>query len=581
MKRIAFIVISILIALLLSETLLHFFPDPLRQKLQVTELRTRHDGFDFDHHKIKVCEPPLHWHHDTTLQEYNQAAIFGSPALNPSAEEFRILLLGDSVTEWGCFHPEGFDRLLEQRLNEAVATGSVRILNAGHGGYNIRQSRELFEKFCVKSDFNAVVLATVNNDLAAAEIRWKTADRMEISYFSRIEVPLLVDFGSWNQFIYQRLRLPALLMHGLDRVGLATAIPRLTGEENDNLQALSELVALCRERQYPFYLVHFPQHTENWSGYTSNPAWRVHQLISKKARSLEIPFLDLLTDFQQAGGLLFLAEEVKRLPVSVHPNARGHGVAGEAIARFLLGQGVIPESWKKVSAGTPATESATAGGYQRQLTRETDIPALASPVSWRPESGPGQKKFPFKVHPGEMLFYYPDGSPLSAVAADDVNWTVGSQSIVLQAGSRLDLYPDGSLLSGTLAQDHEFHDGSQAILLRNGTGLILSADQTYFAEIPADTRPVTLGNVTLPIEGEACIFADRSKRIISARGVFDEELRIGRMHIHFSRNHWIFVRYDDAGQPVAFTSLADNEYSCNEKNGHLQAGEWKSLTDME
>lgn len=346
-SRIALVLVSSALALAAVECLLaRFLPDAGRPVTQVIQLAGPDERyFDFYARRVLLRTDEIGYLHDPADPLYTAYGIAGKGTpLARIGDEFRILFLGDSVAEWDD-GGQGFVRATERRL--AAATGApVVALNAAHAGYSLVHQRAWFAAFGAKVDPDLVIVCFVNNDFTPPETWRLIGGTLEVRFATPDPVPLLVDFGAWNDLLLGRLRTPALLFRGiaptLTRAGWIDPPPLFEVEEVRALERLRDLRDRARALGARLAMVHFPYGIE-WNGYRAHPDFRYHEILDRFARREGIPRLDLLEDFaRHPMGELFLADEVRDWPVAVHPNAAGHRIAAEAVTRFLLGEGLVP-----------------------------------------------------------------------------------------------------------------------------------------------------------------------------------------------------------------------------------------------
>jgi lysophospholipase L1-like esterase len=90
---------------------------------------------------------------------------------------------------------------------------------------------------------------------------------------------------------------------------------------------LRQLAALAKEYDSAFVLANFPTlfHLDSM-----HPFRRIYDAIEAFARECEIPYIDLFPAFEGKD-----APQLWVAPDDQHPNAEGHRIAGEYLARSL------------------------------------------------------------------------------------------------------------------------------------------------------------------------------------------------------------------------------------------------------
>ncbi len=120
-----------------------------------------------------------------------------------AADEFRILLLGDSYTMgYGLHTEETYAYLLQQKLDKAFPRKKVRVINCGVGGYAPFQERIFLNERGFLHDPDLVILQLfppndVGNSLALTNIRLHTFDpvwnRNLLNYKKQKEAPVAAE----------------------------------------------------------------------------------------------------------------------------------------------------------------------------------------------------------------------------------------------------------------------------------------------------------------------------------------------------------------------------------------------------
>lgn len=102
----------------------------------------------------KIADPDLVVHrralwrttYHSVAGRFNELGLHGDPVPPKLQSEYRILVLGDSVTfGFGMGESETFTSRLERALR-ATSDRSVRVINSGVGGYNTVQEYVYFQR---------------------------------------------------------------------------------------------------------------------------------------------------------------------------------------------------------------------------------------------------------------------------------------------------------------------------------------------------------------------------------------------------------------------------------------------------
>jgi len=245
----------------------------------------------------------------------------------------RILVLGDSVTfGWGVNVADTFPRRLERELASSTKK-AVETINSGVPGYNTSQELTFLELYGERLQSDLVVLVYVDNDIDAIDP-------------ARVHMGVLPDPRSDPQgaadYFLSKSRLYFMLRHIVPVViGGATASPaekRQSAGWRESMAALDTLVGVCRARGTPLAVFHFRMMDDSISA-------ALNEDLDAHARSRGFVFADTLPWFR---GLNI--RQLTNSFVDTHPNAAGHAVLAEGMARLLTARGLVaPEAAGKGS----------------------------------------------------------------------------------------------------------------------------------------------------------------------------------------------------------------------------------------
>jgi lysophospholipase L1-like esterase len=284
----------------------------------------------------------------------------------------RVLVIGDSFTfGYGCAADEAYPNVIEARLNEAMGPGSVEVINAGFAACNYPDTYYLYLKergLDLDPDLILVGLF-VGNDFdhgLAGEHAWPSVDEEGLPL--RIENTLFrVDDGYWvSRRPILRYRLPLVRNSHLAQV-LISALKRArpsapvmlfnqwmyrreyadrTLEAVEKVENLLAATAdLARARGVPIVFLIIPTreqiHPERY-GFESHPFMvdcdleKPQRVVGRILEDRGLSAFDLLPAVREASEEASLYYDLDQ-----HWNSRGQRVAGEAIAAFLLDQGLL------------------------------------------------------------------------------------------------------------------------------------------------------------------------------------------------------------------------------------------------
>lgn len=236
----------------------------------------------------------------------------------------RILAVGDSVTfGYGVEEPAVFASVLEELLAASpLADGRVfDVLNVGVSGYSTRDELAAFEGKWLALEPDVVVIGYCINDpeiaprqplqrVFAATSLWQRSHLLRW-VAQKWQARQIHELGRGNYARY---------LHAPDEApwrSVASAFARF-GE-------------LSRDLGFPIVLVIFPRFTPaEWKDY---PIHDVHAQVAREGERHGFLVLDLLPRYERESPASLLID-----PSDSHPNALGHRIAAEEIARFLEGQ---------------------------------------------------------------------------------------------------------------------------------------------------------------------------------------------------------------------------------------------------
>jgi len=250
----------------------------------------------------------------------------------------RILCLGDSFTfGFGVDDHETMPAAL-QRAVEGLEP-PYEVLNGGVPAYDTEQEVRLLLTRGLSFEPDLVLLVWYLNDVSKrsgptgeltdrppASVRW-TAPNQE---------GVLPTLREWSRAL-------DILCSRIYRAGYREYKPAATAQLYDaarpgwrrSQQALLRAQRLCRENGIEFAMVLYPELARGGEYLASHEPY---QAVSAFCRENGIPCLDLEP--------AFLNQDMVSLRVhatDAHPNGRGHAIAGERVASWLLESGLLPE----------------------------------------------------------------------------------------------------------------------------------------------------------------------------------------------------------------------------------------------
>lgn len=292
-----------------------------------------------------IVDPPLYFIRKADHPFYHPLGVFGRDhRVGKAPGAFRILVLGDSVAEWAQFSPDGFTSVMAERLGP-LAAATVEVLNAGVGGYNSEQEVLWYERNGYRFDPDLVLVAFVDNDFACPDTYSREGGDWVLRYYEEWRVPVVADPWGLARPLLARSHLARIVFAALadlrKRRDPDADFPLFDPIEERNLSALGRLADRLQARGTALAIVQFP--IFKWfDAYATGPFGGMHRRLRDFCAGRGIPYLDLFDAYRRepVEALCDPAELATDPPT--HPNARGHRLAGEAIAAFLAGRGLVP-----------------------------------------------------------------------------------------------------------------------------------------------------------------------------------------------------------------------------------------------
>jgi lysophospholipase L1-like esterase len=238
--------------------------------------------------------------------------------------EFRILLLGDSVTfGWGVPIEATFGRKLETKLAAQLGR-PVRTINAGVGGYNTVQEYAVLRAYAdiVKPD--AVILLYVRNDIQPNDPPFDPWSQLSLQGKSLPEAMTILLGKSW---LYRLAHFSLLYSR---RYGTASLDKNARGLR-ESMDALAAIAAFCRARNIGFVTFYYRSMRDPWGELSS--------ALFSKIQLLGQTYHFSVADVGPWWGDTNI-RSVTNSTVDVHPNERGHEILAAGMLNFLMTHGL-------------------------------------------------------------------------------------------------------------------------------------------------------------------------------------------------------------------------------------------------
>ncbi len=255
----------------------------------------------------------------------------------------RLVILGDSVLNGhGVKMEEVWAKQLEYRLNEGGGTPHFEVIMLAIGALNTKQEAHLLEVEGMKYDPDLILVGYVLNDPEPGMSSQGARERRE-------------HMGAFHKF-KQMLKLSSVVFHSVRLIDsliwrLQVAIGRNDSShyidrdyfgvlhESDEqwadvVAAFGKIRELADPECTPVGLVIFPVIFQ-----LDNYPWEdVHSQVREAAAAVGFRVLDLLETYRA------YPEADTRIGRGdhVHPNALGHRIAGDAVAKWLVAENLLP-----------------------------------------------------------------------------------------------------------------------------------------------------------------------------------------------------------------------------------------------
>jgi lysophospholipase L1-like esterase len=268
---------------------------------------------------------------------------------------FRIVVLGDSVLNaHGVPQEDVWAKVLEKELNERDP-GHFEVIMLSLGALNTTHEAHLLEVEGVKYDPDLVLVGYILNDPAGLPVktRAKLSSLDNIKLFFKQSSLLLHSWMLLKQTAWQvmdwNLR---LTRRGIKNIQTDeyTAIHNDEKKWQGVVNGFRKISRIAAERDIPGVVVIFPLLHK----FTQYPWMEVHAKVAEEAKSEGLVAFDLLPTFSGID-----EKEVRIGPGDyIHPNSKGHLLAGEAVYNFLVHQDLLENANAAALSQTLKTQQA-------------------------------------------------------------------------------------------------------------------------------------------------------------------------------------------------------------------------------
>jgi len=282
----------------------------------------------------KIADPELIFaHRPNWSTEYESVAVsfneFGfrdDPIQPRQPDEFRILLLGDSVAfGWGVEQDEIFATRLESILSEELGRPCV-VINSGVGNYNTVQELAVLKRLGEVLAPDLLMLLYIHNDVMVHERPFDPHAQFDLEgrdLSGKLEI-LLGRSWLYRLIGHVRRTRPGRAPRARTQ---APVVARSRGPR-ESMEALGQIADWSNEHEVPFVLYAWRHNNR-----PRDPLWghlrrmgRVHGFPVEEVSPAWVP-----------------EAEYRLSAIDSHPNAAGHQLLAEGMARDLRERGLVPQ----------------------------------------------------------------------------------------------------------------------------------------------------------------------------------------------------------------------------------------------
>jgi len=261
----------------------------------------------------KIPDPTLVYRNPVSVERtyfghttrFNELGLRG-PALHPKSGAFRILALGDSVTQ-GLAVAEADTWVSQLATLCSRGGGTIETLNAGTGGYNTIQEDRFLAQHMKELDPDLLVLMFVENDVDPLEGSYDPSERSAFALGALAE----------RLWLYRLFRIALTKHHG--------GLRRFQRDDHwsESLRSLRDIARRCKEADASLV-------TFLWRWEPSPKTDALHEDLSALAKEAGFLYCDVLPWFTDKD-----LPALRVSPIDSHPNVQGHTIAAQGIEAFI------------------------------------------------------------------------------------------------------------------------------------------------------------------------------------------------------------------------------------------------------
>ena len=250
--------------------------------------------------------------------------------LSKEINKKRILILGDSVAFGYCVnYEETFSGILEKQLVSSKKFHG-EVINAGHIGFNIRDSANYYKIYGNKFNPDLVIIAVNGSDNTSQSLDYLIKDGISYSKNSKwIFIPPFIKNILRKSSLYMTIGLVKARIEY--RNVIAQSVNTSTSMIDSVKIDIENLKKHAIEFDTPLWIVAIPHKNDVMkSGYQENFFYD----LQKYSKKLNIPFIDTLQDFKKD-------QENYCLNDQAHPNKVGHSIIANNLYEKVFNYFVI------------------------------------------------------------------------------------------------------------------------------------------------------------------------------------------------------------------------------------------------
>ncbi len=245
--------------------------------------------------------------------------------------KIRLICVGDSITYgWTVSLEDTYHKQLEKRFQ--TEGYDVEVMGMGVVGYNTIQEYHLIKEKALDFNPDMIILQIAMNDFErTVSIRsYQEGRRLSLRLYHDYSIPFIIKKSKLtyslmkNSHLFKFLNLKLYWLKNKNDPGYTPKDLYLMGEE-DAFHHLRKIKSLLDSKEIHLAAVIFPFRKSG----DVYPYETLHEKIHQELRKMEVPYLDLSDVFH-------IDTEENLWEDKIHPTARGHEIASQALFDFVL-----------------------------------------------------------------------------------------------------------------------------------------------------------------------------------------------------------------------------------------------------